>query len=75
MADRLIETLDTTMPGEQADAIIRDVAEELYNSVLGIPGKVVVDPTAPISILDGGFGKNGKRAVRMIIKFRFEAKK
>lgn len=75
IADRLISTLDTTMPTEQADAIVRDCAEELYTDLLQIKGKVVVDPTAPIGTVHGGFGPNGKKAVLPIVKFRFEPKR
>lgn len=72
MADRLISSLDTMMPSEQADAIVRDVAEELYNDVLEIKGNVVVDPAAPTGTMHGNFGK-GKR-VLPIAKFKFQAK-
>jgi hypothetical protein len=75
LADRLIESLDTLMPSEQADAIVADVASSLYNDVLGIKGKVVVDPTAPISIIHGRFGPNGEKSTIAAVKFRFEAKK
>lgn len=69
LADKLISTLSTSMPGEQADAIVRDVAEELYNDVLNIPGKIV--PTMQ-GIAHGSFGK-GQRAI-MIAEYKFEPK-
>lgn len=74
MADRLISTLDSLMPSERADAIVRDVAEELYRDVLGIPGSIVVDREQPTGILHGGFGPNGKRAAMTMAKYKFEAK-
>lgn len=73
MADRLISTLDTMLSSEQADAIVRDVAEELYVNVLGVKGKIVVDPTQPTGHMHGNFGK-GKRMLP-IARFRFEVKK
>lgn len=75
MADKLISTLDTLMPSDQADAIVRDVAEELYNDVLGIKGKIVVDPTAPTGMIHGAFGKNGKKDMKVMAKYRFEKKR
>lgn len=74
MADRLISTLDSSMSSEQADAIVRDVAEELYNDVLGIPGSIVIDRDAPIGIAHGGFGANGKRGAMRIAKYKFQKK-
>lgn len=74
MADRLISTLDSLMPSEQADAIVRDVAEELYRDVLGIEGSIVIDRNQPTGIMHGGFGKNGKRAAMGIAKYKFEAR-
>lgn len=74
MADRLISTLDSLMPSEKADAIVRDVAEELYRDVLGIEGSIVVDRTQATGIMHGGFGPNGKKAALPIAKFKFEAK-
>ncbi len=70
LADRLISTLDSLMPSEQADAIVRDVAESLYNDVLEIPGKITVDKSQPTGIAHGSFG-NGRRAMP-IAKFKFE---
>lgn len=70
IADRLISTLDSLMPSEKADAIVRDVAEELYNNVLGIRGQIVVDNTKPTGIIHGSFGK-GKRAMA-IRSYKFE---
>lgn len=75
MADRLVSTLDSAMSSEQADAIVRDVAEELYNDVLNIKGKIVIDRDAPVGIAHGGFGKNGKRAAMTIAKYKFEVQK
>jgi len=72
MADRLISTLDGSMPSERADAIVRDVAEQLYNDVLGIPGSIVVDRDQPTAIVHGGFGQNGKRAAMTLAKYKFE---
>lgn len=72
MAERLISTLDSSMPSDQADAIVRDVAEELYNDVLGIPGNIVVDRSAPVGIAHGGFGRNGKRGAVTIAKYKFQ---
>lgn len=72
MADRLIITLDSLMTSENADAIVRDVAEELYRAVLGIDGEIVVDTTQPVGHMHGNFG-NGKRMLP-IAKYKFEAK-
>lgn len=72
MADRLISTLDTLMPSEKADAVVRDVATELYTDVLGVQGEIVVDQGQTTGIVHGPFGK-GKRAMA-IAKFKFEAK-
>lgn len=74
MADRLITTLDSLMPSERADAIVRDVAEELYRDLLGIEGSIVVDRDQPTGIMHGGFGPNGKRAAAPIAKYKFEAR-
>lgn len=70
MADRLISTLDSLMPSEKADAIVRDVAEELYRNVLGIDGVIVIDKDQPTGIAHGSFGK-GQRAMR-IAKYKFQ---
>lgn len=75
MADRLISTLDTMMPSEKADAIVRDVATELYRDVLGIDGNIVVDTSQATGFLHGGFGKNGKRSAVAIAKYMFKVKK
>lgn len=72
MADRLISTLDSSMSGPRADAIVRDVAEQLYTEVLGIKGHIVVDREQPTGIVHGGFGPNGKRAAMQIAKYKFE---
>lgn len=74
MADRLISTLDSLMPSERADAIVRDVAEELYRDLLGVEGSIVVDRDQPTGIMHGGFGPNGKRAAAPIAKYKFEAR-
>lgn len=74
MADRLISTLDSLMPSEKADAIVRDVAEELYRDLLGIEGSIVVDKSQPTGIIHGGFGKNGKKTALSLAKFKFEPK-
>lgn len=72
LADRLISTLDTMMPSDKADAIVRDVAEELYREVLGVPGRIVVDQEQPTGIMHGGLGKNGKKAALPIAKYKYE---
>ncbi|HVA10601.1 MAG TPA: hypothetical protein VNG32_00345 [Candidatus Dormibacteraeota bacterium] len=74
MADRLISTLDSLMPSEKADAIVRDVAEELYRDVLGIQGAIIIDQSQATGFIHGGFGKNGKRGVAAIARYKFEAK-
>ncbi len=75
LADRLISTLDSLMPSDTADAIVRDVAEELYRDVLGIPGRIVVDEAQAHGYAHGGFGKNGKRGMLPIAKYKYEAEK
>lgn len=70
MADRLISTLDSLMPSEQADAIVRDVAEELYRDVLGIDGQIVVDNSQATGFLHTG-GRGGRK-MTPIAKFKFE---
>jgi hypothetical protein len=72
MADRLISTLDTLMPAEKADAIVRDVATELYRDLLDIDGEIVVDRSQSTGHVTGNFGK-GKRHLP-IAKFKFEPK-
>lgn len=74
MADRLISTLDSLMPSDKADAIVRDVAEELYRDLLGIEGSIVVDKSQATGYMHGGFGKNGKKGMLPIAKFKFEVK-
>jgi hypothetical protein len=69
MADRLISTLDTLMPSEKADAIVRDVALELYNDVLGVRGTLVPESTG---IAHGGWGKNGKKTAIAIATYKFK---
>lgn len=74
MADRLISTLDSLMPSETADAIVRDVATELYRDVLGVAGEIVMDTSqATGHIHTGGNGK--KRQYLPIAKYRFERTK
>jgi hypothetical protein len=72
MADRLISTLDSLMPSEKADAIVRDVAEELYTSLLCIPGHVVVDESKPMGHMHVGGGKGRKKQMLPIAKYKFE---
>lgn len=74
MADRLISTLDGLMPTETADAIVRDVAEELYHEVLGIPGKIVMDKSKPIARVHTGGGRGKKKQALTVAKYKFEAK-
>lgn len=74
MADRLITTLASSMESEQADAIVRDVATELYRDVLGIDGKIVVDESKPAGFVHGGFGKNGRKAAMTIASYKFQPK-
>lgn len=73
MADRLISTLDSMMPSEKADAIVRDVAQELYNDVLGIKGKIVVDNNQATGFMHLGGGGGRKKQMVPIAKFKFEA--
>lgn len=75
MADRLISTLDSFMPSEKADAIVRDVAEELYHDVLGIQGSIVVDTTQATGHMHIGGGRGVKKQMLPIAKYKFEAKK
>lgn len=70
MADRLISTLDSLMPSDKADAIVRDVAEELYREVLGIDGRIVVDKSKPSGHLHGSFGKGNRYMT--IGKYKYE---
>lgn len=72
LADRLITTLDSLMPSEKADAIVRDVATELYTDVLGVPGEIVIDTDQPTGMMHGGFGQNGRRAAMAIAKYKFK---
>lgn len=72
MADRLISTLDSMMPSEKADAIVRDVAEELYTKVLGIQGKIIVDESQAVGHVHTG-GRGKKRKVLPIAKYKFQA--
>lgn len=69
MADRLISTLTTTMPSDKADAIVMDVAKELYCNVLGIEGEIVATTTG---FMHGSFG-NGKRAIHLA-EYKFKPK-
>lgn len=72
MADRLISTLDSFMPSEKADAIVRDVAQELYNDVLGVPGKITVDQTQATGHMHIGGGRGRKKQILPIAKYKFE---
>lgn len=74
MADRLISTLSSTMPTEKADAIVRDVAEELYRDVLGIPGEIVVDRSKPTGYMHIGGGRGVKKQLLPIAEFKYEPK-
>jgi predicted DNA-binding protein with PD1-like motif len=74
MADRLISTLDSLMPSERADAIVRDVAEELYREVLGIPGSIVVDRNQPSGHMHIGGARGVKKQILPLAKYKFEAK-
>lgn len=60
MADRLISTMSTSMPSEKADAIVADVATELYRDVLDVDGRIEAKVKG---YAHGSFGKdaNGKR--------------
>lgn len=71
MADRLVSTLNTLMPSDKADAIVGEVAAELYE-VLGITGEIVVKST---SFVHGGFGKNGKKAMIVTKDYEFKETK
>lgn len=73
MADRLISTLDSLMPSEKADAIVRDVAEELYHEVLGIKGKIVVDTAQMTGHMHVGGSRGVKKQLLPIAKYKFEA--
>lgn len=73
MADRLITTLDSLMPSEQADAIVRDIAEELYHDVLGIDGKIVIDTKQPTGFVHTGGSQGHKKQMTYIAKYKFEA--
>lgn len=69
MADRLIETLSSFTPTEKADAIVMDVANELYHDILGIEGEIVMKNK---SIVHGGFGKNGRKTASIMADYKFE---
>lgn len=71
MADRLTSTLDTLMPSEQADLIVRVVATELYQLVLGIEGEIVQKSSG---FAHGGWGKNGKKTAITIATYEFKPK-
>lgn len=73
MADRLISTLDSMMASERADAIVRDVAEELYRDLLGIPGNIVVDREQPTGHMHTGGARGVKKQMLPIAKYKFEA--
>lgn len=72
LADRLIGTLDDSVPAVDADAIVADVAKSLYNDILRIEGNIVIDKSHPVARIHGGFGPNGKRAAAVIAKYKFE---
>lgn len=67
LADRLILTLSSTMSNENADAIVRDVAEEIYSDLLETPGKIVPKSQA---IVHGSFG-DGRRAM-VLAEYEFK---
>lgn len=69
MADRLISTLDVSMPSATADLIVRTVAMELYHLVLGIDGKIVQKTSG---IAHGSWGKNGKKTAIQIATYEFK---
>lgn len=72
MADRLIATLSSSMDSDRADAIVRDVAEDLYRDVLGIPGKIVVDQSKPTGLAHYGGGRGVKKGVMRIADYKFQ---
>ena len=72
MADRLISTLASGMEPERADAIVRDVAIELYRDVLGIPGSIVVDTSQPSGYVHVGGMRGVKKTVVPFASFKFE---
>jgi hypothetical protein len=74
MADRLISTLSSTMPVEKADAIVRDVAEELYREVLGIDGKIVLDTSQATGYMHLGGGKGRKKQMVPIGSYKYQPK-
>lgn len=74
MADRLITTLDSLMPSERADAIVRDVAEELYNNVLGIKGSIVVDRSQATGHMHIGGARGVKKQMVPLAKYKFEVR-
>lgn len=54
LADRLISTLDDSVPAAEADATVADVAKAMYNEVLEISGNIVIDRNKPVGILHAG---------------------
>lgn len=74
LADRLISTLDNLMPSEKADAIVRDVATELYRDVLGIDGEIVIDTSQATGYMHIGGGRGVKKQMLPIAKYKFEVK-
>lgn len=72
MADRLISTLSSTMESGKADAIVRDVAEELYRELVGIPGKIVVDKSKPTGHVHVGGGRGVKKQMLPIAEYKYE---
>ena len=74
LADRLISTLDSLMPSEKADAIVRDVATELYRDVLGIDGEIVVDTSQATGYMHIGGSRGVRKQMLPIAEYKFEAK-
>lgn len=74
LADRLITTLDSLMPSEKADAIVRDVATELYTDVLGVPGDIVVDTSQPTGHMHIGGARGVKKQMLPLAKYKFQRK-
>lgn len=75
MADRLISTLNGSIDNEKADAIVRDVAEELYRDVLGLPGQVVIDTDKPYARAHIGGTRGVKKQAVMIAEYTYRLDK
>lgn len=71
MADRLISTLSGSMASEEADLIVRNVAEELYTEVLGIPGHIAIDAGKPIARVHVGGSRGVKRQAVTVAEYTF----